>query len=77
MNLRFILRDGKKILQREKRTGCEGKFLGQWEDVPFINEKCPREFWVVESSHGRFIYLDEPNLLGGDAQLFKVREVLQ
>jgi hypothetical protein len=36
MNLRFIVRDGKKILQRGWNTpGCEI----QWEDVPCVEDK--------------------------------------
>ena len=52
MSLRFIMRDGKKILQVRI-----GNPMGEvpaliWVDVPFVEEpRQPREYWLVTERH--------------------------
>lgn len=78
-NLRFIMRDGKKILQYQidvssSSTGYPKTFI--WEDVPFIEEesKKPREFWVHDFKEGRIIDWGHNQPQEG---WYKVREVIE
>lgn len=86
MNLRFIERDGKKILQ-----WCYPQEMGikqstgvpvDWYDVPLVQEpKKPREFWLYhyDGSKGKvYLATDNLDLVHRDHlhTLTKVREVL-
>jgi len=44
--LRFIIRDGEKVLQykNDPSNGFYGKTCLEWEDVPIFEERPPEEF---------------------------------
>lgn len=55
MNLRFIERDGKKILQQQIMLSdlgpTHGSITTYWQDVPLVKEpKKAREWWIEPSS---------------------------
>ena len=47
-NIRYIVRDGKKVLQHKIKPG------DIWVDVPVI-KPAPREFWILESHGNKFV----------------------
>ncbi len=53
MNLRFIMRDGKKILQERKRLLDNSGYADEWQDVPLVAEtqEC---FWIDSNSTFKF-----------------------
>lgn len=55
MNLRFVIRDGAKILQHEVRVGSDCKnYQTEWRDIPLVEEpRKPREWWIEPSSEYR------------------------
>lgn len=77
MNLRFIERDGKKILQQLVAIVDSGPGYGsshtEWQDVPLVEElKRPRDFWIDRTTRW---YTSEE--VGSAEAFIKVREVLE
>ena len=92
-NLRFIMRDGVKVLQQEvpKVIGYKTDYgtmsatsktdlVLEWQDVPLVEK--PRkveEFWVVKNHYGVLTAFNQrpPDSWDNGGKIYFVREVLE
>lgn len=86
MNLRFIEREGKKILQQQSAKQWSNKDADIiWEDVPLIQEPRQAREWNLYSAENenglRAIPVDSPLIRYYESQalqfICKVREVIE
>lgn len=76
--LRFVMRDGVKVLQQEVASDCKFCPCTEWQDVPLVEEpRKAREFWIEIRGTQRLIHdVGYPAEVVLGSKLYKVREIL-